>query len=137
MRSHRLRLLGAVGVLAAGLVAAAPAAEVAPLARAPVAARVVQTLSDSVRIEVANHSAHDVRDVRMIVQHAFRWDDEYHPGADNPSRATTHVVSGPVPAGATMIVEHPLEPPLPQRDDGSFESSVEVVHWEEVRISAP
>jgi hypothetical protein len=98
---------------------------------------VVETQPEAVRIEIENRSGHDVRDVRMVVEHAFRWNDEYRPGADNPSRATTHVVPGPIPAGATVIVEHPLLPPLPQRDDGRFESSVDVVRWDEVVTSAP
>jgi hypothetical protein len=81
---------------------------------------------------LVNKSPRQVRDVRLLIRHAWVWKDERHPGADSPGTAEYYVVHSAVPAGGSLRFTRTPSPPLPQRSDGHFETSVEVVGFEEV-----
>jgi hypothetical protein len=130
MEAGACRLGLALGLVLA-LATPGAAVDFAQPGRAGVVARLIEGDQNALRFEIVNQTPQEVHDVRLIVRHDFRWRNEYRPGP-SPSSAETRVVPGPLAPGASLVVVHPLDPPLPRRDDGSFEPSVEVVHWREV-----
>jgi len=113
---------------------ALPAAAEAPeLVRGPtevpLAVDVVSSSGDAVTYRLTNRGAHPIREVEVLVSHAFRWDREFSPGAESPSRAATQTVPVSLAPGESTEVKHPLRPPLPERSDGHFETAVEVLRW--------
>ncbi|MBI3785600.1 MAG: hypothetical protein HY270_19580 [Deltaproteobacteria bacterium] len=67
-----------------------------------------------------------------MIRHAWLWKNERHPGSDNPGRTDRYVVPGEVPAGGTLPFSYTIEPPLPNRSDGHFVTTVELVGLTEV-----
>ena len=101
------------------------------------AARVVAVADLSVRDGIVsgslvNKSTRVVREVRLLIRYAWVWKDERHPGEDSPGTAEYDTVSTPIPPGSQLRFTHAPSPPLPQRTDGHFETSVEVVGFEQV-----
>jgi hypothetical protein len=82
--------------------------------------------------EVTNHANHAVRDVNLLIQHAFAWKNEFRPGKDDPSRAEYYTVSGAIPAGTSKHFSMRLTEPLPVRIDGTFMTSAQVAGYTEV-----
>jgi len=81
---------------------------------------------------LVNKSPHPIREVELLIDHAWFWSDERHPGEDNPGRSEYYTVHGEVPpGGSTPFTYHP-SPPLPHRADGHFETSVQIVGLTEV-----
>jgi hypothetical protein len=81
---------------------------------------------------LVNKSAHPIREVELLIDHAWLWRDERHPGEVNPGRSEYYTVHGEVsPHGSLPFTYHP-SPPLPRRDDGHFETSVQIVGFVEV-----
>ena len=135
MRS--LRLVTLVAALGAALVAApVPAADrtlIGDEASSSIALRDVQARDDGVVTGVlVNRSTRLVRDVRLLVRHTWLWKNELHPGEESPGRVAYHLVPVDVPpAGSVEFRYHP-DPPLPERSDGRFETTVEVVGLTEI-----
>jgi len=100
-------------------------------------------VSDLVRVEgvrvdgatlhgrIVNESRTELTDVRLLVRHAFQWDDEFHPGEDNPGRARVLVLEGAIPPGRTLEFARPIAP-LPMRNDGTFTTDVKVLGFTQV-----
>ncbi len=94
----------------------------------------VSAHAGTVRGRLHNRGAHEVRDVRLLVQLVYRWPDEYHPGAVNPSRAVLVGVPGPIPPGeaAPFRVELSATPDVAAGPPGSgFEVRAAVMGWTE------
>jgi hypothetical protein len=81
---------------------------------------------------LVNKSPRVIQDVKLLVRHGWVWKNERHPGDDSPGRADYDVVAGPIAPGASLPFKHVISPPLPQRSDGHFNTSVEVVSFAEV-----
>ena len=92
---------------------------------------VVEVVSVAVA-EVA--SSNPVRNVRIQIDRSWRWKNERHPGADadNPGRSVVYAVPGEIPPGGRLPFTYRPDSALPQRSDGSFETSVSVVGLEQV-----
>jgi hypothetical protein len=100
--------------------------------------RVVTGLAEAVTVEtvkydgrsivgsLVNRSGYTITDVKVIASDSFRWADEQHPGADDPSRAATITIPGPLGPNELFTVQAPL-PPRPERSDGYFVPRLEVV----------
>jgi hypothetical protein len=81
---------------------------------------------------LVNKSPQPIREVELLIDHAWLWSDERHPGVDNPSRSAYHTVHSEIPPGGTMQFTYQPSPPLPHRTDGHFETSVQIVGLVEV-----
>jgi hypothetical protein len=81
---------------------------------------------------LVNKSPHPIREVELLIDHAWLWSDERHPGADNPSRSAYYTVHSEIPPGGTMQFTYQASPPLPRRTDGHFETSMQIVGLVEV-----
>jgi len=94
--------------------------------------RDIRVTGSSVSGVVVNHSPRLLRDVRVIVRHTWHWKNERHPGDDNPGRAEELVIPGEASPRGTLPFTYALNQPLPQRNDGRFVTSAEVIGFTEV-----
>jgi len=81
---------------------------------------------------LVNRTGRTLREVKLLVRYAWLWKDERTPRRDNPGRSAYYVVPGEIPPHGSLPFVYRPEPPLPQRTDGRFEPSVEVVGVTEV-----
>jgi len=112
--------------------AAVPEAVVLP----PEAARtvVINALSvqeGSVSGSVVNRSLATLRGVELSLRQVWLWSDERHPGTDSPGRTLPLTLKGDVAPNASAPFNFQI-PALPQRSDGRFVSTMDVVSFSEV-----
>ena len=81
--------------------------------------------------QIRNLTEAELRDVRLLAVHEFRWRNEQNPGSDNPGRSESFVIDRVAPH-ATMTFSHDIVPPLPVRSDGWFVTRVDVMSFTEV-----
>jgi hypothetical protein len=83
----------------------------------------------SIRGVLKNYGAQGVRDVRLLVQHSWLWNDERNPGPaqGNPGRTEYYVVSGDVLPGGELQFRYAPTPPLMGRSDGRIITRPEIV----------
>jgi hypothetical protein len=86
----------------------------------------------NVTATLVNHSRYALRGIKVLVRHAWLWRNEQHPGADNPARAVYYVHPTDLPSGERAAFTYRPSPPLPDRSDGRFTTTVEIVGFEEV-----
>ena len=130
MRPMTGRLVGsALALLTAAQVAAARI-EAEEVSQGEIASLVrvddVQRVGNTITARLENLSDSRLESVRVIVGESFRWANERHPGPDDPSRADVVMVSDPIPPRGTVVIRHTLDP-RPERSDGWFKPTVEVV----------
>jgi hypothetical protein len=87
--------------------------------------------------QVMNHANYPIRDVNILIQHAFAWRNEFRPGKDDPSRAEYYTVTGEIPAGGSKQFSMRLPEPLPTREDGSFVTRAQVAGYKEIGVVKP
>jgi hypothetical protein len=102
-----------------------------------VAIRDVRTGDGVVTGTVVNRSQTTVRDVRLAVRQNWLWNDEFHPGTDDPSRSDSITVPGPIPPGGQQDFRYRASSELPDRRDGHFETDVSVASVVEVTQDRP
>jgi hypothetical protein len=110
----------------------APEAVVLP----PEAARTVvindlNVQDGSVSGTVVNKSSATLRGVELSLQQVWYWNNERHPGADSPGRTLPFAFRGDVAPNASAPFSFQT-PPLPQRSDGRFVSTMDVIGFTEV-----
>ena len=77
--------------------------------------------------ELANTSKQTVRDVELQILYSWRWQDEFHPGKDDPGRAVYVTVDREIAPGQSAPFNYKPSPPVPSRKDGQFDIGVKVV----------
>ena len=77
--------------------------------------------------EVANTSKQTVRDVEIQILYSWRWQDEFHPGKDDPGRAVYVTVDREIAPGQSAPFNYKPAPPVPVRKDGYFDIGSKVV----------
>lgn len=97
-----------------------------------VTVRDVTTRTGVVSGVLVNRSQKRLRDVRLIFHHEWLWKNEKKPGDESPGRVDYYTVKSELPPGGDVEFTYRPEPPLEQRDDGRFETTVEVVGWTEI-----
>ena len=73
-----------------------------------------------------------LRDVRLLIRHSWLWSNERAPTRDNPGRADYYTVPGEIAPHERLSFTYKIQPPLPKRGDGHFETSVQVVNLTQV-----
>ena len=130
--------LGVVSFAALALAGIALAAETTIVAHEKlqkiVEVRDVRVQPDEVSGVLVNLSSNPVRNVQVQIDRSWLWKNERHPGADkdNPGRSVVYAVPGEIPPGGRLPFTYRPDSALPQRSDGSFETSVSVVSLEQV-----
>jgi hypothetical protein len=82
--------------------------------------------------EVANNTKQTLRDVQLQIVYSWRWNNEYHPGKDDPGTARYYVLNQEISPGQTVRFNYKPSPPLASRDDGQFDISVKIVSFAQV-----
>jgi hypothetical protein len=82
--------------------------------------------------EVANISKQTVRDVEIQILYSWRWQDEFHPGKDDPGRAVYVTVDREIAPGQSAPFNYKPSPPIATRKDGYFDISSKVVGFTRV-----
>src|SRR5258705_10693038 len=80
---------------------------------------------------LVNHGDRPIRDVEVIVQHRFRWSNEYKPGNASPGSALEFTVNGTVPAGGSLDFQVPSAPAATAKP-GHFDTVVRVLSFDEL-----
>jgi hypothetical protein len=93
---------------------------------------VMSTEQGEVSGELVNHTKQTLREVRLQILYSWRWNNEYHPGKDDPGRATYYLLDQEIPPGQTVRFNYKPSPPLASREDGQFDISVKVVGFAQV-----
>lgn len=99
----------------------------------PLDVRVHSAFDGTVGGTVTNRSPHPVAEVVLMVNHQWLWRNEFRPGDDSPGRTEYLRIPEPIPPGGSVTFTHKPLVPLPTRDDGRFETSLEVVAFDEIR----
>ena len=103
----------------------------------PVTLQNVEMEGDVISGEVVNHAGHAVREVSLLIQHVFAWENNAGPGTDDPSRAKYYAVPGKIPAGGSTHFSIHFAKPLPTRKDGTFVTRAQVAWYMEVTAATP
>jgi len=93
---------------------------------ADVELRGVRSTDDTVAGTVVNRSPNPVRDVRLVVSHVWVWDNEFHPGTDDYSRAEYYVVPGEIPPGGSVPFTIRASNPRSEERGGRYLTNVAV-----------
>jgi hypothetical protein len=75
---------------------------------------------------IINESPHMVRDVQLLIQYHWLWENERNPGQNPPGRAVTVNLDKELKPGDSVPFSYTPSPPLPQRRDGQFMPEVDV-----------
>jgi len=133
MRSMTGRLVGSALALLIAATVAAARIEAEEISQGEIASMVrvenVERTGDTVTARLQNLSNDRLENVRVIVGESFRWTNERHPGPDDPSRADVIMVTDPIPPRGVIVIRHTFDP-RPERTDGWFKPTVEVVGLE-------
>ncbi len=84
---------------------------------------------DIVQGVLANKSSKNLRDVRLVIRHAWLWKNERNPGTNNPGRAEFFAFPGEITGGGSAPFQYRLKAPPPPRGDGKFITSAEVMSY--------
>lgn len=80
---------------------------------------------------LVNNSRQVVRDVKLLIRNVWLWNNERQPGAVSPGSAAFFTVRGDIPPGGSLPFTYRTSA-LPQRSDGRFITSAEVVEFTQV-----
>lgn len=75
---------------------------------------------------IANASPHTVKDVQLLIQYHWLWNNERHPGQNPPGKAVTVNLDKELKPGDTMPFSYTPSPALPERNDGRFMPELDV-----------
>jgi hypothetical protein len=97
-----------------------------------VALRNVAVRDGVISAAVVNKSNHVIRDVQLLIRHAWLWKNEFQPGEEALGRAVFYDVKWELRPGDSIPFRYNPSPPLPSRTDGYFETEVSVAGFTEV-----
>ena len=130
MVNSRLAVVSFAALALAGMAIAAETTMVTPeKLQKIVEVRDVRAQPDEVSGVLVNLSSNPVRNVQVRIDRSWLWKNERHPGADkdNPGRSVVYAVPGEIAPGGRLPFTYRPDSALPQRSDGSFETSVSVI----------
>jgi hypothetical protein len=79
--------------------------------------------------ELVNRSSQGVYGVDLQVLYSWRWNNDFHPGRDDPGRAEYFRIEKEISPGQRVPFVHTPSPPLPARKDGTFDISIKVISF--------
>lgn len=82
--------------------------------------------------EVHNLSSNTLRDVQLYLRHIWIWDNEFHPGSNDPSTATVYTLPQEIPPGGRASFTASPSSPLPKASGGHFMTQVSAAGFTEV-----
>lgn len=128
------RTIVAASVVLAGALGLGSTASAAELAAqdAQVTVRSVVVRDGNATGVVVNDSDLVVRNPRVLIRHSWLWANEFDPGTDNPGRSEIVTIPAEIQPGDSFTFTHAF--PVPEVGDqrGRFETSGEIVGFEQV-----
>jgi hypothetical protein len=82
--------------------------------------------------ELVNRSTQGVYGVDLQVLYSWRWNNDFHPGRDDPGRAEYFRIEKEISPGQRVPFVHKPSPPLPARKDGTFDISIKVIGFSRI-----
>ncbi len=124
---------GLLGILSLPLHGATAAAAVVPSSEAAqtIVINDLTVRDGSVSGTVVNKSSATVRGVELLLRQTWLWNNERHPGTDSPGRTLPFTLRGDVAPNASAPFTFQT-PPLDQRSDGRFVTTMDVISFSEV-----
>lgn len=110
---------------------AAPAAVPASETAQTIVINDLRVQEGSVSGTVVNNSSATVRGVELLLRQTWLWNNERHPGTDSPGRTLPFTLGGDVAPNASAPFTFQT-PPLAQRSDGRFVTTMDVISFSEV-----
>lgn len=92
-------------------------------------------LDGSVTGIITNRSDSTVQDIQVLIRHAWRWKNEYHPGDNDPGRAEYVRLEKPLLPGEKVTFQYQPVPALPERSDGRFETTADIVAFDQITFN--
>ena len=81
--------------------------------------------------EARNHSPNTLRDVQLFIRYTWLWDNEFHPGSEDPGTSSIYTLPKEIPPGGRLSFTSP-SPQLPKVPGGRFVTSVFITGFTEV-----
>jgi hypothetical protein len=91
-----------------------------------VAVRNVEVDESSVSGTVVNNTDKVLRNVQLMIRRSWLWDDEFHPGSNDPSRTEYYTVPQDVPPGGQVPFTYRSDSPVLDDRGGHFVTDVKV-----------
>ncbi len=82
--------------------------------------------------ELVNISQQGVFAIQFQVLYSWRWNNDFKPGGQDPGRAEYFTIDREIRPGQRVPFNHKPSPPLPARNDGSFDISVKVIGFSKI-----
>ena len=82
--------------------------------------------------ELVNKSSRPLRDVQLLIRYTWLWNNEFHPGKDDPGTSVYHTVEQEIAPGGTASFTYKPSFASPSRADGRFETTVTVAGFTEI-----
>lgn len=82
--------------------------------------------------ELVNRSPQGVYGIELQVLYSWRWNNDFHPGRDDPGRAEYFKIEREIPPGQRVPFVHKPSPPLPVRKDGTFDITIKVISFSKI-----
>lgn len=79
--------------------------------------------------ELVNRSPQGVYGIELQVLYSWRWNNDFHPGRDDPGRAEYFKIDKEIAPGQRVPFVHTPSPPLPARKDGTFDINIKVISF--------
>ena len=81
---------------------------------------------DRVTGVVVNESPHQVRDINILVQYHWLWNNEFHPGQNSPGELATVHLDKTLAPGASLPFSYTPRLSANERHDGRFMPEVDI-----------
>ena len=75
---------------------------------------------------VTNTTPHTIRDIELLIQYHWLWENERNPGQNSPGRAITVKLDRQLAPGDSMPFDYKHPVSLPERSDGRFMTEVDI-----------
>jgi hypothetical protein len=82
--------------------------------------------------EIHNLSPNTLRDVQLYIRDIWLWDNEFHPGNNDPSVSYVYTEPKEIPPGGNVPFTFSPSPPLPNASGGHFMTQVSPAGFTEV-----
>ena len=83
----------------------------------------------SISGKLANRTSYVIRDVKLMIDYAWIWRNDFKPGADSPGRTMYTTVQGDIAPHAESNFSFEPSPPLSSAGDGHFKPEVRIVGY--------
>ncbi|HEY2107786.1 MAG TPA: hypothetical protein VGH29_18460 [Candidatus Binataceae bacterium] len=81
---------------------------------------------------IVNHAGLPVRDVKLMINYAWVWNDDFRPGEDSPGRTVYITAPAAIPPYGQGTFTYQPPAPLTAENDGHFVPTVHVVGFTQI-----